>query len=145
MIKLYRYSLILLLFYFCSCTSLSDKEGDINKQYKVSAFDNTMIIGYNLISLIDETGSKLILLATRFGRGIDKPNFDSYDTIIIGNKYRLNLRLSSVKELDAMDQKFISKNVYRDFDGITILYNNQVLVLVYESDDVLDKFVRIKN
>lgn len=145
MTKLYRYSLILLLFYFCSCTSLSDKEGDINKQYKVSAFDNTMIIGYNLISLIDETGSKLILLATRFGRGIDKPNFDSYDTIIIGNKYRLNLRLSSVKELDAMDQKFISKNVYRDFDGITILYNNQVLVLVYESDDVLDKFVRIKN
>ncbi|MBL8017780.1 MAG: hypothetical protein JNK43_10945, partial [Ignavibacteria bacterium] len=82
------------------------------------------------------------LLAKRFGAGVDKPPFDSYDTIKIGAKYKLHIDVSKIDNLYFTDKSSMTKDIYFEFDSITVLHNNSVLTPVYSSDDVFDKYVK---
>ena len=110
--------------------------------YRVNALDNTSIVGYNLISIVDDKNSKFILLAKRFGAGVDKPPFDPYDTIKIGAKYRLHITESKIDNLYFTEKYSMTKDIYFEFDSIIVLHNDSVLTPVYSSDDVFDKFVK---
>ena len=127
--------------YLTSC-SVSNYEKSQEHLYRVNAYDNTSIVGYNLISIVDNKNSKYILLAKRFGTGVDKPPFDLYDTVKIGTKYSLHIVPSKIENLEFSDKSNITKDIYFEFDGIIVLHNNKVLIQIYYSDDVFDRYTK---
>jgi hypothetical protein len=127
--------------YFIACSATEgEKSGEIF--YTVNAFDNTSIVGYNLISVVDNKNSRYIVLAKRFGAGVDRPSFDSYDTIKVGSRYKMHLVLNRIDTLEFTDRSNITKDIYFEFDGKTLLHNNKVLIEVYTSDDVFDRYIK---
>ncbi len=141
MYRTYLFFLGFSVIYLISC-SVYNYEKSQEHLYRVNAFDNTSIVGYNLISIVDDKNSKFILLAKRFGAGVDKPPFDSYDTIKIGAKYRLHITVSKIENLSFTDKSSMTKDIYFEFDSITVLHNNSVLTPIYSSGDVFDKYVK---
>ena len=124
--------------------SASENNTSLKGYFEVESIDNESIDYYNVIILKNTKNEKLILLSFRLGTGVDKPPFEKYALIEAGKKYRFNL----VKQdsVYVVNQHYITPGEpYKIFlEGILFIENDTIKATVYRSEDVFDKFVKIK-